>query len=625
MLNRKALNLQRPKFAIKRICLWNVGSIDHIEVDFNSAPVVALYSPNGTGKSTILEAISIIGHIPCLHRYERLKGFERSFLDRNLPIELYSSDRGFPSYADSIERLLQLKEFKKNGLNSWIRDSNYSIIQYEVEDYIESKEIDVYCKHKFAIVIHSNISEKKDSFSGSPERLTRILSRHEFDNLTSDDLAHQDDRRLADNMFILYEDSNDCGQKFEAFCGKVAKGRRFYLRPDKESSASLNYFDLPNLENVTPRSVSYINTDLNDFGRGNDLRETPKDLSLDFGQEMFERLRVQLDDDGHILLFKDLRDFCRSIIQVESERFTDWRVVNQRFDLVSVQKISSDRCANVIIRTNRGDGLGPKSISHLSAGENEVFFVGLMLLNLALNPSLGNSIVIMDEPDLHISTNSRSQFFREVFALQSKHGDQMILASHSVYPHDILSKEVSIEGYSPKLHPNQLTKVITRKWIGPNNETRMTSSYDRVYLATLGRTPFPAKFDVVGWATLPFRSLWKWMSPLIYKLSATATSWFKTPDRAMRISAWTIFLSVITFLCFLVGALFNDQIPDESWVRSVFLLGLTPLEYHKESRTFLIAGAVPVTAILLVIIVGQFHRRRMLSEKRRALQGTMYH
>ncbi len=38
--------------------------------------------------------------------------------------------------------------------------------------------------------------------------------------------------------------------------------------------------------------VSYINTDLNDFGKGNDLRETPKDITGDFIGEVIKRLEI---------------------------------------------------------------------------------------------------------------------------------------------------------------------------------------------------------------------------------------------------------------------------------------------------------------------------------------------
>jgi hypothetical protein len=70
-----------------------------------------------------------------------------------------------------------------------------------------------------------------------------------------------------------------------------------------------------------------------------------------------------------------------------------------------------------------------KGTDFLSAGENECFFVFLTLLGLDTQ----DSMILLDEPELHIAEYCRPAFFSELYGLTRARGCQVIIATHSLF------------------------------------------------------------------------------------------------------------------------------------------------------------------------------------------------
>ncbi len=155
--------------------------------------------------------------------------------------------------------------------------------------------------------------------------------------------------------------------------------------------------------------VSYVNTDLNDFGRGNDLRESPKNITDDFAAVVTrlcidtERIRAPLNEIlSRILSPDDRRGWSIEELAVEEGR------------------------TRLVITDHFGK---PQLRNHLSAGENEIFFAFLVLLGLPTR----EGIVILDEPAFHASPETAPAFFDELYALCERNGTQLFVGSHNAW------------------------------------------------------------------------------------------------------------------------------------------------------------------------------------------------
>lgn len=160
----------------------------------------------------------------------------------------------------------------------------------------------------------------------------------------------------------------------------------------------------------TPKPVvSYVNTDLNDFGRGNDLRESPKNITDDFAS-VIRRLGI---DTSAILA--PLNAVLSRILSPDRE------------DRWAIAELSvSGAKTRLVVTDHFGE---PQLRNHLSAGENEVFFAFLVLLGL---PTRGG-IVVLDEPAFHAGPETAPLFFDELYALCARLDIQVFVGSHSAW------------------------------------------------------------------------------------------------------------------------------------------------------------------------------------------------
>jgi hypothetical protein len=172
--------------------------------------------------------------------------------------------------------------------------------------------------------------------------------------------------------------------------------------------------------------VAYWNTDLNNFGRKNDVRESVKDLGTDFYSVMRERLGLDISKAKHNSRKNKAR---RKELNAALEKALPARSISggSRLNAISISQLYSEK-NKTCIETAR-PGLSGRSVDFFSAGENEAFTLYLLLIWMPI----ANSILLFDEPDLHVSTYyGKEFFFRELFNLaRAEERDcQVIISTH---------------------------------------------------------------------------------------------------------------------------------------------------------------------------------------------------
>ena len=408
---------------------------------------------------------------------------------------------------------------------------------------------------------------------------------------------------------MLYDEKDQAGQSFDELVCKLALGRTFSIRAAGKAISNRAFAadELPRT-GLSPRSVSYINTDLNDFGRGNDLRKSPKDLSRDFGSEMFSRLRLEQDAHGVFPHFGCLQEMCDKVLRTPLAHYADRRIIPPSFRL----KTFRGDCDKVEIMIDRRDGTKPVPINFLSAGENEVFFVLLMILNLSRNPKLGASIILLDEPDLHIATSTRGAFFRSILTLTGGKS-QVIMSTHSPAMFELLKARYKT--------PDQKVAVISRVMLNAKEAeaegrgTRLGAAYDAVYLGKMRKANVGA-------------GLWGWIRS---RLTMFFSYHFARTRSVLNLGDASIWIALVTWsgatfvaLLLIAGALLNDTFndPDSSYYFPQLFLGYDEESYHRATRGMLwtfIGGAVgPVAAVALMRLYFRRLTGRRIEEFRNA-------
>jgi hypothetical protein len=182
--------------------------------------------------------------------------------------------------------------------------------------------------------------------------------------------------------------------------------------------------------------VGFINTDLNDFGRMNDVRESVKDIRSNFAEEIVQRLRLPFgsgeEQDGEFRYEASLNIILRSIIREYRNFNTNSTSPNTSEDLstfeVKMLRWAAAKNELTFVAKRRGKNL--PNIDYLSAGENETFFIFLLLLGVPRN-----SLILLDEPDLHLTAFAKNRFFRNLYSLVAGKDCQVIIATHSLFAH----------------------------------------------------------------------------------------------------------------------------------------------------------------------------------------------
>lgn len=561
-------------FRVKEAKIRNIGTIDALDLDFENESVTAIYASNGLGKTTVLECLSLLGHLPCFPTYSAEERFCPSALDTGYP-SLRSDSWGH------YEAILPHAEVATNGVLNYLAanapqpGARFGYVQFTVVDVVGRTN----CVNTFVVLVHRPLL----LLHGTP-RLTEILSRDSFLSREIPEISDvADDRILSRCGLIAYDPDDQIGRTMGELILSIAKGRTFTINEDNERR--LVSLHLDGIEAAVPRSVCYVNTDLNDFGRGNDLRESPKDLERDFRNEMIGRMGIELDPQGSFAHFDQLQRSCDLVLSTPLENFCDRRVIPPAF----VLKNLTVRGEHVAIWIDRLDGQRHVSVNFLSAGENEVLFIYLMILNFTENPQKKSAIILLDEPDLHIANASRFRFFEEALELTDGKA-QLVMSTHSPSAYEVIKAKYDAVPAKVKVLVRVLPDVSAKS-------TRLEAAFDAMYIERLRQ---------ISAATGLLGSAERFLSRTIAQISAI----IPRPHNAAVtvIVTWLAFL--FTLLILIAGAILNDVVGRDHWIRETLLRGANPMQYHAKTLEYWPAVASGVILPLIGFAVGRKLTRR---------------
>jgi energy-coupling factor transporter ATP-binding protein EcfA2 len=233
---------------------------------------------------------------------------------------------------------------------------------------------------------------------------------------------------------------------------------------------------LGNAEVGLPPLVCYFNTDVHQAGIGLDIRKSPKRLTDDLAELLCRRLQV-VDADGRIANEKDVRAFW-------SDVYNDPDSLRRESTLLI--KIAAGKEAQIAIIDENLDDIvldagSPKAKKiireFISSGENQILFLAIVLGSL--RPA--GSLLLLDEPDLHMSLPTAMKMYNRIYAKAISQDMQIITASHLsfVFPEFLHPPGIlhSLPGYLAHYREarqsaefGQQSRCVTLHWLSRNGD-----------------------------------------------------------------------------------------------------------------------------------------------------------
>jgi predicted ATP-dependent endonuclease of OLD family len=491
---------------IRKISVRNLKLLDSIELGFGK-DVTLLYGKNGIGKTTFLEAISLLGHLSTMRRVQLKKGSVDaptirpshfwqelaagnmhptkegvSFIASRQVYDRFNKQDSFSDLADSLKEA-------KCDLNEWFNKKLIgSAVRFEVE-FDKNKKV-AFCVYK-----------KEETDKTKRISITQSLGRKKSDDL-----------KMNETFAVIWEDNDDAKyitSLIESYMAQSTYIISLETLGQKTNSSELYYF-LKHSNPVvksTPSNgyVFYLNTDLNDFGRMRDIRESVKDLESDFLQEWIQRFNLQFTTS--LAPNPDCREFdSKSDLELlmnrvisKSSPFTFRRGLREFLSILfpflpkmpEGEKMFelTDCCITgdneLDLRAKREGYEKPERIDYLSAAENECFFIFLYLLGTEIK----NSICLLDEPDLHLSQFAKRPFFENLFAMLRDNDCQVIISTHSgfAYTHPKYTERYLLRRLSkPAFWEKRIPARFQRQY--PRFDTKFTFAFQFGMAAHYWRT-----------------------------------------------------------------------------------------------------------------------------------------
>jgi hypothetical protein len=453
--------LEIQAYGVKSIDALSLNLLDESEGSDHPRPRV-IYGGNGLGKTTILESMSLLSYLPFMRRlelrsdsgnveYPAAKGwglwaYVAWDQDEQVRMDQHEAEGrpGSPERPSGWSRewakkltTEHAKEEWKALLENFVEKGHFPIgggpgcLLYELKFDLDGREAPE--PLRFAVLL--NIPEESS--------ITRLLGR-----TTLDERLMYQEVQLQDHMMVVFPYWQR--DRMDALIEHLGATAPFIVRGERrlpQRKAKSKKADAETRKEVPPRKsgrfhhfdavrgsasgggigpiVVYINTDLNDFGIRNDVRESPKDLFGDFVAEIVERLGLPFVQKKGLVggrrrfaKFGKLKKILRRVLGSE----------NAPFELATCDLVRSDDGEwkfDLSVRRGKKE----VELDYLSAGENEVFFVFLLLLGLPVQ----DGIVLVDEPDLHVHFGKQRAFHQELYRLARRLNVQLVVSSHSPF------------------------------------------------------------------------------------------------------------------------------------------------------------------------------------------------
>lgn len=484
---------------LERIVLKNAKAISRLDATldkrsirkgshtFYAPPVDLICAPNGQGKTTFLEAISLIGHIPCARLV--------SFVDNKAVVRPAWAENHWPTQVIKAEASFAISPDDTKILDEWVLSLRPSLLgaYFEIHD-----SEDNFGLIRFCVVLDVSV-----------QTLTSLLS------------ANLSDMEFSKYAFVI--PASGCEDKVDGLIRAIARGRTFNPTIDFDREGPKRY-------------VTYINTDMNDFGRGNDLRESPKTLNEEFKKQMVERIGIPFDTSTALsdtLVLRDLerlKAILKSVLTTPRYRFSTPDVVSPSLEILDFQIARGKLQIKVELKERKNAKFrNEQIIQNLSAGENETLFVFLMLLRMA-----GEScLILLDEPDLHVAGYMRPTLFKEIFRNFDTARQHLFIVSHSISAVNALKSYIFLtkaNGGSERLdakvrikdHLRILLKVHPESQ--PHPEFRLR--FDRGFMRTMQSGLMAGSITFKGWLGLFFEEAADFRSRFVSAMQKSNWAWY---------------------------------------------------------------------------------------------------
>jgi predicted ATPase len=394
---------------IHKLSIRHVKAIPVLDITFDGR-ITLLHGANGIGKSTVLDCIAVLGHATTM--YQIVVGDGMATLR---PPALHASLRPHPNLTPAVTARMDTIEASPPPRHAAIKgqlESKSSVDEWFDDHYLMTPRIRYECETDASgVTSHFSIVV---AFTGGPG----LTVSHVLNRSRCDDLA------MAEHLVVMFDERNPT---IEAFLSHQAATSTSMVTDDT-GKVITSFPPLQTEAAIRGNRVVAINTDLADLGKRDQIRESVKDLNLHLGEEI-ERLNLPFDqkigpDRQRFRFFDDLKEILKRVItDPAAGRKSAAQKPYLEFascDLVRGQPV---------VELKRGSEGRSTGTDFLSAGENECFFVFLALLGIDTR----DSIVILDEPELHIAEYCRPAFFEELYRLTKERGCQVIIATHSLF------------------------------------------------------------------------------------------------------------------------------------------------------------------------------------------------
>jgi energy-coupling factor transporter ATP-binding protein EcfA2 len=376
---------------------------------------------NGAGKTTVLEAMAMLGHCSIM-------AHDKSF-DLNEGKHCY------------IEYRLILGEPFFNDMN----DSEIRRLAKMWKDITIAKDIErtftqipVYIFHKDKKPVKELKEHLKDEsklkedwrIAGDEFQITFLQRLVHFSRPTQiqseADLLTQNIRKTVERISVAANEralnDEEIAKCADQIIDMATNAKPQYRCPERSKYLGRSA--------ILPPLICYFNTDMYHYGIGLDIRESPKHLSLELSSLVKHRLHL-VNRDNSLINLPLARELWANIFKGEEFRGEHRETLGDvRF------KYSEEGKDEAVISIHGGKG-EPRNF--MSSGENQVLSLSIPLM--MLEPK--HSILLLDEPELHLSLPAAVQMYDEVVKRSLIDDIQVVTVSHLpfVFPQSLLERD----------------------------------------------------------------------------------------------------------------------------------------------------------------------------------------
>ena len=459
--------------------------------------VNVIRGPNGIGKTTILEWISLLGHISLLSQDTSPSGLP----ELEMTLEFTKHDKAFVDWLRKLPAGNEIRSFfeeilSKNCITNAIFDSEIVLPRFiNINFYLNN--IDE--KMLKTILVDEQNMHKSVEFS-----ISEFISDNEENNQSKLTKDPEKIEKIGDIIRAL-----NMWSRPKQVLDEKSNSKRYKITPHTLARSRQN---ITNYEPSFAPVFFYLNTDMYEFGIGLDIRESPKDIRSNINQLLMDRL--QLVDPVDVR--SDQKYFSDSVSHSDVLVLKDFLEVQAAWDDVfnlhpltgatvkktgqgnlEIGKLEDDFDWTISI-ANRED-----AAAFISSGENQALFVLSMIFSLA-QPG---SCMLLDEPELHLSFWSGSRLLEKIRQRCIDIDAQCIIVTH--LPHLYREMINSLENDLLWKNRSENSRISTP---GRNNirmiyisiiDNKLVARYDREATILAARESFDDVKEVVDGLRLP--------------------------------------------------------------------------------------------------------------------------